>query len=142
MRLRLRVLQKKTHQGFTLLEVILAIAILAVSLAAIGEVVRMAFRNADGAADGLEARVLAQSVFAELQAGARELIDFGPQPMDGEVALNDWQVQVLIEPAVTEELVQVRVLVGRTLEPHEQPACELIRWFPNPDYVTSTTTGT
>ena len=124
----------RKKSGFTLLEVILAIAILALSLAAIGEVVRSAFDNASEAADGLEARIVAQSVIDQIKCGVIEIADVGPTQIPDNEALGDWKVQVLVEPTAVEELVQVRVLVGRTLDPNERPACELVRWFQNPDY--------
>lgn len=128
--------------GFTLLEVILAIALLAITLAAIGEVVRLALRNANDAADQPAARLVAQSVLAELKSGARQLIDFGPAPLDSESAWDKWSVQVIIEPTVTDQLLQVRVLVDREIVASARPACELVRWFPNPQYaVVPTTTG-
>ncbi|MGI9455460.1 MAG: type IV pilus modification PilV family protein [Aeoliella sp.] len=123
--------------GFPLLEVILAIAILAISLAAIGEVARMAFRNAEGAADTLQATLVARSVFAELQCGVLELANAGPTAIGEQVAFSGWSVQIIVEPCVTQELLQVRVLVGRTLAPDERPVCDLVRWFPNPDYALS-----
>lgn len=122
------------RDGFTLLEVILAIAILAVSLAAIGEVVRSAFANASNAADGLEARIAAQNVLDQIKCGAIEIVDSGPTQMSQNESLSEWTVQVLVEPTAVEELVQVRVLVGRSLDPNERPACELVRWFENPEY--------
>ncbi len=121
--------------GFTLLEVILAIAILALSLAAIGEVVRSAFGNASDAADGLEARIVAENVLDQIKCGEIEIADSGPTQMNQNEAFSDWAVQLLVEPTAVEELVQVRVLVGRTLDPNERPACELVRWFQNPDSV-------
>ncbi len=125
---------RRLPRGFTLLEVILAIAILALSLAGIGEVVRSAFSNASQAADGLEARMVAQGVIDQLKCGVLEITDAGPMQMSDTESLGDWAVQIIIEPTAVEELLQVRVLVGRTLDPGERPACELVRWFQNPEY--------
>ena len=41
---------------------------------------------------------------------------------------------MIVEPAIAVELVQIRVLVGKTLEPGIAPECEVVRWFPNPEY--------
>lgn len=133
--------------GFTLLEVILAIAILTISLAAIGEIVFSGFNNSKEATDSLEARLVAQSILDEIKCGAREVIDIGPEQVAGvqgviEPALGEWAFQIVTEPTVTDELLQVRVLVGRTLDGTEKPSCELVRWFPNPEYAAAATATT
>jgi general secretion pathway protein I len=124
----------RSSYGFTLLEVILAIAILGVSMAWIGEVVSRSFNNAASAADSLESRIVAQSVLDQLKCGALEVTNAGPMQMSDAEALGDWMVQIIVEPTTVQELVQVRVLVGTTLEPGERPACELVRWYQNPEY--------
>jgi prepilin-type N-terminal cleavage/methylation domain-containing protein len=121
-------------KAFTLLEVILAIAILGVSMAWIGEVVSRSFNNAASAADSLESRIVAQSVLDQLKCGALEITNAGPMQMSSAEALGDWMVQIIVEPTTVQELVQVRVLVGTTLEPGERPACELVRWYQNPEF--------
>lgn len=123
--------------GFTLLEVILAIAILATGLLTIAEVVRMSYLNATQASGGLQAQMVAESVMAELKCGVRAIENFGPAAIDRELALGEWMVQVQVEPSITTELVEVQVRVGRTLEVGETPACEVVRWFPNPELVTA-----
>src|SRR5262245_31381311 len=60
--------------GFTLLEIILALAILAGSLAALGEVMRLADQNATMTRDESQAQILAASIMDELIAGARDLV--------------------------------------------------------------------
>src|SRR5690606_13322114 len=101
------------------------------------------------ASDGLHAEMVAESVLSELRCGLQPIEDIGPVQLDSQQALGDWLVQVIVEPTIVEELVQVRILVGRTLEPGTRPDCEVVRWFPNPQFqpVTpaagaSSTTGT
>ena len=121
--------------GFTLLEIILALAILAGSLAALGEVMRLADQNATMTRDESEAQILASSVMDELVAGARELVAISQGEFDF-VTEPRWVYSVLIEPTAYEELVAVRVLVEQDLDPRLQPArFELVRWLPNPDYI-------
>lgn len=122
------------YAGFTLLEVILAIAILALSLTAISEVVRLSFTNVAGATDAIESRMVAQSVIDQLKCGAIEIADAGPMQVGQDDALADWSVEIIVEPAAVEQLLQVRVLVGRTLDPGERPACEVVRWFQDPQF--------
>ena len=59
--------------GFSLLEVVLALAILAGALAALGEVMRLGRPECRGRADESQAEMLAESVMSELLVGARPL---------------------------------------------------------------------
>jgi type II secretion system protein I len=127
-------------QGFTLLEVILALAILAGSLAALGEVMRLADQNATMTRDESQAQILAATVMDELVAGARQMMatdrgqfEFVTEP--------PWVYSVAIEPTAFDELIAVRVLVEQDLDPRLQPArFQLVRWLPNPDFIPPTAT--
>jgi type II secretion system protein I len=121
--------------GFTLLEVILAIGILTLGMAAVMRVNQMAYRNIHSASDGLHASMVAEQTLSQLRCGLQPVENFGPIQLEQGQAFEDWQVQVIVEPTVAQELLQVRVLVGRTLEPGDRPACEVVRWLPNPDFV-------
>jgi type II secretion system protein I len=137
-------------RGFTLLEVILSLAILAGALAALGEVMRLADRSASTAEDETHAQIIAASIMDELSAGSRELTAISQSPLDtGDDP--PWLYSVQMGQTQYDELVSVRVRVEQDLEPRLQPAqFELVRWMPNPDYVppntgddssTSSTTG-
>ena len=67
--------------GFTLLEIILALAILAGSLAALGEVMRLADQNASMTRDESQAQILASSVMDELVAGRARAGGDRPRPV-------------------------------------------------------------
>jgi type II secretion system protein I len=134
--------------GFTLLEVILSLAILAGALAALGEVMRMADRSASIAEDETHAQILAASIMDELSAGSRELTAVSQTPLE---TADDprWLYTVETSQTQYDELVSVKVRVEQDLEPRLQPAqFELVRWMPNPDYVPpdtgddTSTTGT
>jgi type II secretion system protein I len=137
-------------RGFTLLEVILSLAILAGALAALGEVMRLADRSASTAEDETHAQIIAASIMDELSAGSRELTAVSQTPLDtGDDP--PWLYTVEMSQTQYDELVCVRVRVEQDLEARLQPArFELVRWMPNPDYVppstgddssTSSTTG-
>jgi type II secretion system protein I len=143
-------LSKRVLSAFTLLEVILSLAILAGALAALGEVMRLADRSASTAEDETRAQILATSIVDELQAGARELTAVSQSPLEtGDDP--PWVYSVEMQQTQYDELVSVRVLVQQDIEARLQPAkFELVRWMPNPDYVppdtgddssTSSTTG-
>ncbi|MCH7726838.1 MAG: type II secretion system protein, partial [Planctomycetes bacterium] len=65
----MRISSQRARQGLTLLEIILSIAILSVSLAAIGELLRIGSRSAKDARDLSRAQIHCQSKLAELTAG-------------------------------------------------------------------------
>jgi type II secretion system protein I len=122
--------------GFTLLEIILALAILAGALAALGEVMRLADMNASFARDEMEAQILASSVMDELLSGARPLQAASRQGFDFETD-PPWVFTVVIEPTVHASILRVGVRVElRDAEPNKEPAhYELYRWMLHPDYV-------
>jgi type II secretion system protein I len=123
------------YRGFSLLEIILALAILAGALAALGEVMRLADQNAALARDETQAEVLANSVMAELLCGARPMSAVNNAAF--EIAAEPpWTYSVAIDATEYQELVAVRVNVAQQLPPELQPAqCTLVRWVLNPDFV-------
>lgn len=136
---------QRRRAAFTLLEVILSLAILAGALAALGEVMRLADRSASAAEDETQAQILAASILDELQAGSRDLTAVSQSPLNtGDDP--PWVFSIDMEQTQYDELVAVKVRVEQQLEPQLQPASfELTRWLPNPNYVPPTTddgTGT
>ena len=125
--------------GYSLLEVVLALAILAGAFAALGEVMRLGDRNAEQARDTTQAELLADSVMSELVAGARALGN-----VTGQFNLATeppWVYTIAIEPTEYVELVAVRVSVTQDSAPELDPArCDVVRWLPNPDYLPVETT--
>jgi prepilin-type N-terminal cleavage/methylation domain-containing protein len=121
--------------GFTLLEVILALAILAGALAALGEVMRLGDQTASMTEGETQAQILAASLMDELASGARQLMAVDQASLDAN-ADPPWVYSVSLENTGFQELVGVRVAVGQQLDARLQPArFELVRWMANPDYV-------
>jgi prepilin-type N-terminal cleavage/methylation domain-containing protein len=121
--------------AFTLLEVILALAILAGALAVLGEVMRLADQTASLTEGETHAQILAASLMDELASGARQLSAVSQASLDAN-ADPPWLYSVSLEDTGFQELVGVRVLVEQQLDPRLQPArFELVRWMANPDYV-------
>src|SRR3954452_20138354 len=101
--------------SFTLLEIILSLAILAGALAALGEVMRLADRNARSTDDETQAQILAASVMDELSAGSRDLAAVN------QVAFNatddpPWVFSIAMDQTPYNELVAVRVRVEQKLD--------------------------
>jgi type II secretion system protein I len=131
--------RRLSESGFTLLEIILALAILAGSLAALGEVMRLADQNATLTEGETQAQILAASVMDELVAGARQLTAVSQAGLVSD-ADPPWVYSVDIQNTQYEELVSVRVSVEQQLDARLQPArFELVRWMPNPNFVPADT---
>jgi prepilin-type N-terminal cleavage/methylation domain-containing protein len=135
--LRRTATRRKTvsRNGFTLLEIILSLAILAGSLAALGEVMRLADRNAQMCRDESQAQILASSVMDELLSGSRQPTAVNQEPFDYNTD-PPWLFSITFDQTPYVELVLARVRVEQQLPPQQQPShFELVRWFPNPDYI-------
>jgi len=119
--------------GFSLLEVILALGILAGAVAALGEVARHAMESARIARDSTIAQLLCESKMAEITAGitlAEPVID---EPFDttDDPELPDWLYTIEVEPIDTEAgLSVVRVTVVKDVPTEKRPASfALTRWL-------------
>ena len=126
--------------GFTLLEVILALTILAGALAVLGEVSRLALRNAAAARDLARAQLLAESKLAEIEAGItstdsvdKVAFDTTANSLDpGEPA---WLYSINSQSTDEDGVISVRVTVTRDLPAGQHPVkFSLVRWLPDPNY--------
>lgn len=124
--------QPLARAGFSLLEVVLALAILTGALAVIAEMTRLGARNAQLARDLTKAQLLCESKLAEITAGIASPDPVSgaafPDPLDAE-----WAYTVLLEPAPEEGMMAVRVTVYQDLPPQLRPAeFTLVRWIIDP----------
>ncbi|MGL4514256.1 MAG: prepilin-type N-terminal cleavage/methylation domain-containing protein [Lacipirellulaceae bacterium] len=129
----------KQRSAFTLLEVVLALAILGLALATLGAAVRLSHENALRAAREAEALGIAQSVLAELESGARPLTSAENVPWQSSpdqpnpAELDRWVTSVTPGSGPLQGLVVVRV--GVTLEAGSVPPLvrvEVAKWMPDP----------
>jgi prepilin-type N-terminal cleavage/methylation domain-containing protein len=124
-----------TAGGFTLLEIILSLAILAGSLAALGEVMRLADQNAALSRDETDAQIIATSIMDELLAGYRALTPVDQMVLNPDVD-PPWLYSIAVDQTQYADLISLRVLVEQQLQPELAPArFELVRWMMNPEYV-------
>jgi general secretion pathway protein I len=131
------------RRAFSLVEVILALAILCGAVAAIGELVRSGLKSTRDARDITYAELLCESMMAELSAKV-----YAPEPVDGAVCPNamdplqpdqaKWLYSLEVSTAMEEGLLEVRLRVYADL-PNERypPECTIVRWMPDPDYLLS-----
>jgi type II secretion system protein I len=116
--------------GLSLLEVILAIAILAGCIAVIGELVRLGSRQAEEARELTTAQLLCESKIAEIAAGVI------PAEAASSVAFeNDprWLYSIAINSLDQEDLLDVRVTVEQSEPTRQQPlSFTLVCWMLDP----------
>ena len=123
-------------RGFSLLEVILALAILTGAIAVIGELVRIGTRNAEAARDLTQAQLLCESKLAEIASGlaTAESVSMSLCPDD-----QDWLYSVAVESTAETGIVAVRVTFTRNLPNQQQPLeFSMVQWMPDPATATST----
>lgn len=143
----------RRRAGFSLLEVILALAILAGAIATLGELSRLGLRNAQYAREVTEAQLLCESKMAEIAAGLTPAESQEDVPLaagsEEESGESEWLCTIAVGPddangvaAVDmEELTPVRVTVTRNLPAEKRPATfSLVRWISSSE--SSAETGT
>ncbi len=135
-----RAVRRRVRRGaFTLLEIILALTILAGSLAVMGEVVRLAVRNAESARQLTQAELLAASKLAEITAGITladpvQDVPFELQP--------EWTYTIAVDLTDDVGLIAVRITVAEAETTGRQPLeYTLVRWMLDPNVEFSRSTG-
>lgn len=103
--------QHAARGGLSLLEVIIALAILAGSAAVIAQMVEMAVRRSTRSEERTEAVTLCHNLMNELVAGVRPWQNMtSPQPID---LFSPWDYQVTVEPLGFADLAALTVIVSR-----------------------------
>jgi type II secretion system protein I len=128
-----RARRRQLRRGFTLLEVILALAIFAGSLAVVGELVRLGARNARDTRDLTQAQLLCESTMAEVAAGMIPAQAVGPTPCESNP---DWSYSLDVEATNAASLLSVRVTLAPTAA-STRPGVQfsLVRWLVDPEQV-------
>lgn len=125
--------QRNRRDGITLLEVILAIAILGSSMAMISELVRVGSVSAARARDYTNAQLICESKLNELIAGAIPIAAATQQQVEDVGLVDLWYFSVVVNPLDTEGLVAVQVLVEKGVEQGQRPTTfSLMRWMVDP----------
>ena len=120
----------RQRRGLSLLEVILAVAILGGSLAAIGELVRIGSRQAEESRNLATAQLLCESKLEEIAAGAATRDTVSSTPCETNP---DWQYSVTVTSLGQAGLSEVRVTVEQSGTDHPQPlSFTLVRWMLDP----------
>jgi type II secretion system protein I len=121
-------------RGLSLLEVILALAILGLAMATIGELMRIGSRNAESARDLTTAQILCETKMAELVTGLTPPVATSLAPMADVASGEEWLYSVETQPLGQDGLLAVRVEVQQNPEVFTRPArFSLIRWMIDPN---------
>lgn len=117
------------RQGLSLLEVILALAILAFSMAAIGELIRIGTTSASNAEDYTEGQLLAESKLSEIMSGVitPDPVTRVPFPTNP-----DWYYTIELAQTEDTEVMSLGVTVEKYIERSRPLAFSLVRWIPDP----------
>jgi len=132
----------------SLLEVILALVILAGAVVVLGEVARLSMANASAARDLARAQMLCESKMTEITSGVTAptampstLFDADTEPS----VADDPQWVFAIDSQQTDEegLIAVRVTVSKDLPVEQHPVSfSLVRWMQDPNSTQQSSSGT
>jgi general secretion pathway protein I len=130
-------LQSKKRKAFSILEVILALAILTGAMAVLGELGRLGFRNAKSAQDLTKAQMLCESKMAEYTAGITTPQSVSATPFDAvdQDSSNSttWIYSVDMQQIDQYGLDALCVTVTQNLPAAQQPASySITRWIVDP----------
>lgn len=136
-------------RGLSLLEVMLALAILGGAIALVGELMRFGMRNAEAARDLSTAQVFCETKMNEIAAGLLPVQAISSAPIEEMANLDAaglWLYSVDVQPVDQQGLVAVTVTVFQDPDAKLRPIdFSLVRWMIDPTQVeieTGDTTGT
>ncbi len=104
---------KVGRRGLSLLEVVLALAILSMSAALLAQIIQTATDNALGSRDTLQANLLCESTLAEISAGGIQMQSSNWVAITDQVALTKpWYYRIDVIPANIPNMLAVTVYIG------------------------------
>jgi uncharacterized membrane protein YgcG len=121
------------RRALSLLEVILAIAILGGALATIGELIRIGARNAAISRDLTTAQLYCESKMNEAASGVIDLENLETETLD---EAGEWMCVITTEALDQQQLIAVNVTVGQNPDEYAKPVSfSMTRWIIDPAYV-------
>jgi general secretion pathway protein I len=125
---------KRRRLGLSLLEVMLAIAILGGALSVIGELIRIGGRNAEVARDTSTAQRLCETKMAEIAAGLILPEAVTSTPVEDYCEQDEWLYSIQIEQVNSEGMIAVWVTVEQNSAVVSRPVSfTLVRWMMDPE---------
>ncbi len=125
-----RRLTNPSRRGFSLLEVLLSIAILGGAMVVISQAFFLGYRSAVKTRFTSEANMLADAKMAELAAGVLPL----ESSAGGFENFPDWQYTIQVQSSLQPGLLMSTVTVTRNNSSDVTASVSLVRFIPDPDY--------
>jgi len=122
--------------GFTLFEIMLALAVVGLAMAVISQVIWTGMESARVTQELVQAELLAENVMAELVSGVRLLESVGETPLDEQSGLEDpsqWLFSIDVAPLDVEGLAQASVTVRQNSDKPGVVDFSLVRWVLVPE---------
>jgi general secretion pathway protein I len=130
------------RRALTLLEVVLALAILAGSFATLAQLVGLGMRAAGSSRELTTAQLLAESIMSEIAAGIVPAETLNRVPMDTHPG---WLVSAVIDNSPHPGILRVTVIAERDIQTYRSASYQLSRWIRDPNLALpiedDTTTG-
>lgn len=132
------------RRAFSLLEIILSLAILAGAVAVLGQLTRTGLEDARLARDSTQAQLYCESKMAEIAAGLVSATAESNAPLvagDG-TTVPGWLASVEVNGASQTGLLEIRVTVSQDPSTYTRPVeYTLVRWIPDPSATSSSATS-
>lgn len=126
-----RAARYRPRRAVTLLEVMLAIAILGMSLAAIGELIRLGVTGSLRTRDLTRAQIYAESKMSEITTGVAPIQSMAATPYEADPT---FIYLVEVQPALQDGMLHVVVHIEKdTSQGGERIAYDLYRWVVDPE---------
>jgi len=119
------------RRGFSLLEVLLATAILLGCVIVLAELANVGHKNAEAAEQLATAQWLCQTKLYELRAGAVPLVEVQNEPV---LEVPDWVYSITVDPLAQTGLVSVRVTVSQAETTPHPRSFSLVQWLRSRNY--------
>ena len=132
--------RRGTTSGFTLLEVILALAILGGAVGVIASAAWSGLENARMTRELVQAELLAESMMAELLAEVRPLETTSDASFEEDEGVEDpdqWLYSIDVAAAAVDGMLEVRVTVRAAADAPRKVEYSLVRWILDPDAIES-----
>ncbi len=122
--------QRQLRRALTLLEVVLALAILAGAFATLSQLVGLGMRAAGDSRDLTTAQLLAESTLSEIAAGILPTEMLNRVPVDTNPG---WLVSTMIDNTPHQGILRITVIIERDSESYRSIQYQLSRWIRDPN---------